>query len=45
MTINTLIRDKMKTKVECLYSDELLVHCIAKFSKYGFRRYPVLDRR
>lgn len=43
--INALIRDKMKTKVECLYSDELLVHCIAKFSKYGFKRYPVLNRQ
>ena len=43
--INATIRERMKTKVECLYSDELLVHCIAKFSKYGFRRYPVLDRQ
>jgi len=43
--INALIRDKMKTKVECLYTDELLVHCIAKFSKYGFKRYPVLNRQ
>ncbi len=43
--INAPIREKMKTNVECLYSDELLVHCIAKFSKYGFRRYPVLNRK
>lgn len=43
--INALIQDKMKTKVECLYADELLVHCIAKFSKYGFKRYPVLNRQ
>lgn len=42
--INAPIRERMKTKVECLYSDELLVHCIAKFSKYGYRRYPVLNR-
>jgi CBS domain-containing protein/anti-sigma regulatory factor (Ser/Thr protein kinase) len=42
--INAPIRERMKTKVECLYADELLVHCIAKFSKFGFRRYPVLDR-
>ncbi len=41
--IDALIRDKMKTPVECLYTNELLVHCIAKFSKYGFRRYPVLN--
>jgi len=43
--IDTLIRERMKTKVECLYVDELLVHCIAKFSKYGYRRYPVLNRQ
>ncbi|HXY55707.1 MAG TPA: CBS domain-containing protein [Nitrospirota bacterium] len=42
--INAPIRERMKTKIECLYSDELLVHCIAKFSKYGYRRYPVLNR-
>lgn len=43
--INSPVRDRMKTKVECLYSDELLVHCIAKFSKLGYRRYPVLNRQ
>lgn len=43
--ISAPIRERMKTKVECLYDDELIVHCIAKFSKYGFRRYPVLNRR
>ncbi len=43
--INAPIREKMKTAVECLYTDELLVHCIAKFSKHGFRRYPVLNRK
>lgn len=42
--INSPIRDRMKSRVECLYNDELLVHCIAKFSKLGYRRYPVLDR-
>ncbi len=41
--INAPIREKMTTKVECLHTDELLVHCIAKFSKYGFKRYPVLN--
>ncbi len=38
------IRERMKTKLECLYEDELLVHCLAKFSKFGYRRYPVLNR-
>jgi len=42
--INAPVRERMKTKVECLYDDELLVHCIAKFSKLGYRRYPVLNR-
>jgi CBS domain-containing protein/anti-sigma regulatory factor (Ser/Thr protein kinase) len=37
------IRAKMTTKVTCLYEDELLVDCIAKFSKYGYTRYPVLN--
>jgi CBS domain-containing protein/anti-sigma regulatory factor (Ser/Thr protein kinase) len=39
------VRKRMKTKVECLYTDELLVHCIAKFATLGFRRYPVLNRK
>jgi CBS domain-containing protein/anti-sigma regulatory factor (Ser/Thr protein kinase) len=43
--INAPVREKMRTKVECLYDDELLVHCIAKFSKFGYRRYPVLNRQ
>ena len=42
--ISAPIRERMKSKVECLYVDELLVHCIAKFSKLGYRRYPVLNR-
>jgi CBS domain-containing protein/anti-sigma regulatory factor (Ser/Thr protein kinase) len=42
--INAPIRERMTQKVECLYIDELLVHCIAKFSKFGYRRYPVLNR-
>ena len=42
--IDAPIRDKMKTTVDCFYTDELLVHTIAKFSKRGHTRYPVLDR-
>ena len=42
--VDAPIRQRMTTKVECLYEDELLVHCIAKFAKLGFRRYPVLNR-
>jgi CBS domain-containing protein/anti-sigma regulatory factor (Ser/Thr protein kinase) len=43
-SISTPVRERMTQKVECLYSDELLVHCIAKFTKFGYRRYPVLNR-
>jgi len=43
--INAPIRERMKTNVQCLYDDEHLVHCIAKFSKLGYRRYPVLNRK
>ncbi len=42
--ISSPVRERMTRKVECLYSDELLVHCIAKFLKFGYRRYPVLNR-
>ncbi len=42
--LHARVRDRMKTKVEYLFDDELLVHCIAKFSKLGYRRYPVLNR-
>ncbi len=42
--VNLPLRQRMSKKVECLYNDELLVHCIAKFSKLGYRRYPVLNR-
>ncbi len=42
--IDAPIREKMTTKVECFFTDDLLVHTIAKFSKHGYKRYPVLDR-
>lgn len=38
------VREKMTKDVECLYTDELLVQCIAKFTKYGHTRYPVVNR-
>lgn len=42
--INATIRDKMTRNVETFFTDDVLVHTIAKFSKYGFSRYPVLTR-
>jgi CBS domain-containing protein/anti-sigma regulatory factor (Ser/Thr protein kinase) len=42
--VDATIASKMTTKVDCLYTDEPLVQCIAKFTRYGHTRYPVLDR-
>jgi CBS domain-containing protein/anti-sigma regulatory factor (Ser/Thr protein kinase) len=42
--LQAAIRDWMKTNVISLFSDELLVHCIAKFSGLRYHRYPVLNR-
>ncbi len=42
--IDAPIGEVMSRKVDCLYSDEPLVHCFAKFSRLGHTRYPVLDR-
>lgn len=38
------VRHKMTTRVDCLYADEPLVNCIAKFTRHGHTRYPVMDR-
>ncbi|HAR45977.1 MAG: hypothetical protein A2X56_00870 [Nitrospirae bacterium GWC2_57_13] len=43
--IDVPIREGMTTDVDCLYSDESLVHCIAKFYRLGHTRYPVLNRK
>ena len=42
--VNATIQSKMTTTVDCLYDDDPLVQCIAKFSRYGHTRYPVLNR-
>ena len=42
--LSATIQSKMTTKVDCLYDDEPLVQCIAKFTRYGHTRYPVLNR-
>lgn len=38
------IKNVMSDKVITLFSDEPLVHAINKFDRYGFGRFPVLDR-
>jgi len=39
-----LVREKMTTKVEVLYSDEPVVYAINKFEQLGFGRFPVVER-
>jgi len=38
------IEEKMTKKVETLYADEPLVRAVSKFDRYGFGRFPVIDR-
>ena len=42
--MNALIEDKMSSKVKVLYADEPLVHAVNKLDRYGFGRFPVIDR-
>ena len=38
------VKNWMSTKVTTLYADEPLVHAVQKFERYGFGRFPVIDR-
>jgi len=42
--IDAFIEDKMTRKVETLYADEPLIHAANKFNRYGFGRFPVIER-
>lgn len=42
--INSTVMEHMTTEVKVLYIDEPLIHAIHKFEKYGYGRFPVLDR-
>ena len=42
--MDALIEDKMSSKVKVLYADEPLVHAVNKLDRYGFGRFPVIDR-
>lgn len=42
--MNEKIKNIMTEKVVALFSDEPLIHAINKFDRYGFGRFPVLDR-
>jgi CBS domain-containing protein/anti-sigma regulatory factor (Ser/Thr protein kinase) len=39
------VADIMTGKVVALFSDEPLIHAINKFDRYGYGRFPVLDRK
>ncbi len=39
------VEKKMTRKLEVLYADEPVVHAINKFERYGFGRFPVVDRK
>lgn len=38
------VGEKMTRKLQTLYADERLVHAIGKFERYGFGRFPVIER-
>jgi len=42
--IDAFIEDRMTKDVETLYADEPLIHAVNKFNKFGFGRFPVIER-
>jgi len=42
--IDAFIEDRMTKDVEILYADEPLIHAVNKFNKFGFGRFPVIER-
>lgn len=38
------VTEMMTEKIVVLFSDELLIHAINKFDRYGYGRFPVLNR-
>ncbi len=42
--INATVFSKMTKNVEILYEDELLVSAINKFDRFGYGRFPVIER-
>jgi len=42
--MDAVIADRMITDVKVLHPDEPLVHAINQFEKYGFGRFPVIER-
>lgn len=42
--IDAFIKDRMTKKVETLYAEEPLIHAVNKFNRYGFGRFPIIER-
>ncbi|MBM3709382.1 MAG: CBS domain-containing protein [Actinobacteria bacterium] len=42
--LDAFIEDRMTKDVEILYADEPLIHAVNKFNKFGFGRFPVIER-
>jgi CBS domain-containing protein/anti-sigma regulatory factor (Ser/Thr protein kinase) len=38
------VSDEMTRNVETVYSDEPLIHAVNKFDRYGYGRFPVIER-
>lgn len=43
--IETLVKDKMTTKVDTVTSEEPVINAIRKFGKHGYGRLPVTDKQ
>ncbi len=42
---DTEIEERMSRDVKTIYADEPLVQAVSKFKRYGFGRFPVIDRK
>lgn len=43
--IHEPVKQRMSTNVVTLFKDEPLVHAVEKFERYGYGRFPVIDRK
>jgi len=43
--MNCLVKDQMNRNIKILYNTDRLVHAVKEFDRWGFGRFPVLDRK
>jgi len=43
--LDATVGEKMTRNIKTLYADEPLVQAVSKFARYGFGRFPVIDRQ